>query len=112
MVVILNHKDDFATAMPGTLGLAATWNADLARAYGTVIGQEAKQRGKDIMLGPAVNIQRTPLCGRNFEYMGEDPFLDVAHGGQLHRRRAGPGCFVLCQTFRREQPGISTRLDQ
>ncbi len=73
--VILNHKDDFATAMPGTLGLAATWNLDLARAYGTVIGQEAKQRGKDIMLGPAVNIQRTPLCGRNFEYLGEDPFL-------------------------------------
>jgi len=73
--VILNHKDDFATAMPGTLGLAATWNADLAKAYGTVIGQEARQRGKDIMLGPAVNIQRTPLCGRNFEYLGEDPFL-------------------------------------
>ena len=73
--VILNHKDDFATALPGTLGLAATWNADLATAYGTVIGQEAKQRGKDIMLGPAVNIQRTPLCGRNFEYLGEDPFL-------------------------------------
>ena len=73
--VILDHKDDFATAMPATLGLAATWNTDLAKAYGTVIGQEAKQRGKDIMLGPAVNIQRTPLCGRNFEYLGEDPFL-------------------------------------
>ena len=71
----LKRKDDFATAMPATLGLAATWNADLARVYGTVVGQEAKQRGKDIMLGPAVNIQRTPLCGRNFEYMGEDPFL-------------------------------------
>ena len=73
--VILNRTDDFATAMPATLGLAATWNLDLAKAYGAVIGQEAKQRGKDIMLGPAVNIQRTPLCGRNFEYMGEDPFL-------------------------------------
>jgi beta-glucosidase len=71
----LGHVDDFATAMPGTLGLAATWDTNLARAYGTVIGQEAVQRGKDIMLGPAVNIQRTPLCGRNFEYMGEDPFL-------------------------------------
>ena len=73
--VVLNHKDDFATAMPATLGLAATWNVDLAKAYGTVIGQEARQRGKNIMLGPAVNIQRTPLCGRNFEYLGEDPFL-------------------------------------
>jgi beta-glucosidase len=71
----LNRTDDFATAMPATLGLAATFNTDLARAYGTVIGQEAKQRGKNIMLGPSLNIQRTPLCGRNFEYMGEDPYL-------------------------------------
>src|ERR1017187_8924324 len=66
---------DFSTAMPATLGLAATWNTDLAMAYGAVIGQEARQRGKDIMLGPSLNIQRTPLCGRNFEYLGEDPFL-------------------------------------
>jgi beta-glucosidase len=69
------HTDDFSTAMPATLGLAATWNPDLATAYGAEIGQEAKQRGKDIMLGPSLNIQRTPLCGRNFEYLGEDPFL-------------------------------------
>ena len=71
----LGHVDDFATAMPGTLGLAATWDTNLARTFGTVIGQEAVQRGKNIMLGPAVNIQRTPLCGRNFEYLGEDPCL-------------------------------------
>jgi beta-glucosidase len=69
------HVDDFSTAMPATLGLAATWNTDLAMAYGAVIGQEAMQRGKHIMLGPSLNIQRTPLCGRNFEYLGEDPFL-------------------------------------
>jgi beta-glucosidase len=67
--------DDFSTAMPATLGLAASWNPDLATAYGAVIGQEARQRGKNIMLGPSLNIQRTPLCGRNFEYMGEDPYL-------------------------------------
>ena len=71
----LDRTDDFATALPATLGLAATFDTDLAAAYGTVIGQEAKQRGKNIMLGPSLNIQRTPLCGRNFEYMGEDPFL-------------------------------------
>jgi len=71
----MNRTDDFATAMPAALGLAATFNPSLANAYGTVIGQEAKQRGKNIMLGPSLNIQRTPLCGRNFEYMGEDPFL-------------------------------------
>jgi beta-glucosidase len=61
----LNREDDFATAMPATLGLAATFNTELANAYGAVIGQEAKQRGKDIMLGPSLNIQRTPLCGRS-----------------------------------------------
>jgi beta-glucosidase len=71
----LNHKDDFATAMPATLGLAASFDTNLAVAYGSVIGQEAKQRSKNIMLGPSLNIQRTPLCGRNFEYLGEDPFL-------------------------------------
>ena len=49
-------------------------------AYGSVIGQEAKQRGKNVMLGPSLNIQRTPLCGRNFEYMGEDPFLTSRMG--------------------------------
>ncbi len=71
----LNREDDFATAMPALLGLAATFNPDLARACGAAIGQEAKQRHKNIMLGPSLNIQRTPLCGRNFEYLGEDPFL-------------------------------------
>jgi beta-glucosidase len=71
----LNRTDDFATAMPATLGLAATFNTNLAAAFGTVIGQEARQRGKNIMLGPSICIQRTPLCGRDFEYMGEDPYL-------------------------------------
>jgi beta-glucosidase len=69
------HTDDFATCMPVSISLAATWNPELANAEGKVIGQEARARGKHIMLGPGVNIQRTPLCGRNFEYFGEDPFL-------------------------------------
>ena len=77
---VAGRTDDFATAMPATLGLAATWNPELAVAYGSVIGQEAKQRGKNIMLGPSLNIQRTPLCGRNFEYMGEDPLLTSRMG--------------------------------
>lgn len=71
----LGHTNDFATAMPATLGLAATWDTDLAREFGAVIGQEAVRRGKDVMFGPAVNIMRTPLDGRNEEFMGEDPFL-------------------------------------
>jgi beta-glucosidase len=69
------HTDDFATAMPAGICLAATWNPDLGYRTGEAIGQEARWRGKDIMLGPGVNILRTPLCGRNFEYLGEDPLL-------------------------------------
>jgi beta-glucosidase len=70
-----NRTDDFVTAMPCGLALAATWNPELAQLEGETIGEEALARGKHIMLGPAVNIMRTPLCGRNFEYFGEDPFL-------------------------------------
>jgi beta-glucosidase len=69
------HTNDYSTGMPCGLALAATWNVQLAHDYGQVIGEEARVRGKQIMLGPAVNIQRTPLCGRNFEYFGEDPWL-------------------------------------
>ena len=69
------RTDDFATWMPVGINLAATWDPDMARAYGTVIGQEALERGKQIMLGPGVNIMRTPLNGRNYEYFGEDPYL-------------------------------------
>ena len=69
------RTDDFATYMPVNLCLAASWNPELARAYGATIGQEARARGKHIMLGPGVNILRTPLNGRNFEYFGEDPLL-------------------------------------
>ncbi len=69
------RTDDFVTWMPALIALAATWNPDAARAYGDVIGEEARKRGKDIMLGPGVNLMRTPLNGRNFEYLGEDPFL-------------------------------------
>ena len=69
------RTDDFATFMPVVLALAATWNPEAAHAYGEVIGEEARQRGKDIMLGPGVNLLRTPLNGRNSEYFGEDPWL-------------------------------------
>jgi beta-glucosidase len=69
------RTDDFATHMPALIALASTWNTDLGLAYGGVIGREGRARGKQIMLGPGMNIMRTPLNGRNFEYLGEDPFL-------------------------------------
>jgi beta-glucosidase len=59
----------------GGIGLAATWDPKLARRVGTEIGRDARARGVHFMLGPGVNIYRAPLCGRNFEYFGEDPFL-------------------------------------
>lgn len=67
--------NDSCTAMPSLTCLAATFNPDLAFGYGNVVGEEARFRKKDIILGPGVNIYRTPLSGRNFEYMGEDPYL-------------------------------------
>jgi len=70
-----NRNDDFATALPADIGLAATFDVALGAAGGHVIGEEARTRGKNIMLCPGVNIMRTPLNGRNSEYLGEDPFL-------------------------------------
>ncbi|GAB3636634.1 glycoside hydrolase family 3 C-terminal domain-containing protein [Hymenobacter arcticus] len=67
--------DDAGTYMPTNNTLAATWNPALGYAYGTVLGSEANARGKDIILGPGINIVRAPLNGRNFEYLSEDPYL-------------------------------------
>ena len=67
--------NDSCVAFPALTCLAASWNPEIALLYGTSIGEEARYRGKDILLGPGVNIYRTPLNGRNFEYMGEDPYL-------------------------------------
>ncbi|WP_303023339.1 glycoside hydrolase family 3 C-terminal domain-containing protein [Duncaniella muris] len=70
-----NRTNDSITAFPALTALAATWNPDLSFAYGNALGEEALYREKDVMLGPGVNIYRTPFNGRNFEYMGEDPYL-------------------------------------
>lgn len=67
--------NDSCVAFPALTCLAATWNPEMARLYGKSIGEEARYRKKDVILGPGVNIYRTPLNGRNFEYMGEDPYL-------------------------------------
>lgn len=69
------RTNDSITAFPALTALAATWNPALSFAYGNALGEEALYREKDVMLGPGVNIYRTPLNGRNFEYMGEDPYL-------------------------------------
>ena len=67
--------NDSCTAYPALICLSASWDPELSYLYGKSIAEEACFRNKDVLLGPGVNIFRTPLCGRNFEYFGEDPFL-------------------------------------
>ena len=67
--------NDSIVAFPSLTCLASTWNRELSEAYGDAVSEEFAFRGKDIMLGPGANIARTPLNGRAFEYMGEDPYL-------------------------------------
>lgn len=67
--------NDSCTAFPALTCLAATWQPEMAAMYGRMVGEEARYRKKTVLLGPGVNLYRTPLNGRNFEYMGEDPYL-------------------------------------
>jgi len=67
--------DDYSTYLPHLTSVAASWDVEMATLHGNVLGAEARDRKKDIILGPGVNLARLPLYGRNFEYMGEDPFL-------------------------------------
>lgn len=73
--VPIGNTDDYVTYLPCNMALASTWNTELAYEEGEVLGEEARGRGKDVILAPGINIIRSPLCGRNFEYMSEDPFL-------------------------------------
>lgn len=67
--------DDCVSYLPSNSALASTWNRDMAYKLGQVLGAESRGRGKDVILAPGINIKRSPLCGRNFEYMSEDPRL-------------------------------------
>ncbi len=71
----IDNADDHSTYLPVGICLASTWNKNLANKYGNILGSEAKNRGKHVLLGPGINIIRSPLNGRNFEYFSEDPFL-------------------------------------
>ncbi len=73
--VTIGNSDDYVSYLPSNSALAATWNRELAYESGKVLGEEARGRNKDVILAPGINIKRSPLCGRNFEYMSEDPYL-------------------------------------
>jgi len=72
--------NDYATYLPVGVALASTWNESLAHLHGQVLGSESRARGKDVILGPGLNIMRMPTCGRNFEYLSEDPHLTARIG--------------------------------
>lgn len=71
----IDNSSDYTSYLQSNSALAATFNRELSYASGQVLGLEARGRGKDMILAPGINIQRSPLCGRNFEYMSEDPYL-------------------------------------
>jgi beta-glucosidase len=75
VLIPVGHTDDYVTYLPSNSAIAATWNPRCAYESGQVLGEEARGRGKDMILAPGINIKRDPLCGRNFEYMSEDPYL-------------------------------------
>ncbi len=71
----IGGSDDYVSYLPCTSAVTSTWNRELAYKTGFVLGEEARGRGKDMILAPGINIKRSPLCGRNFEYMSEDPYV-------------------------------------
>lgn len=73
--VLSGNNDDFVSYLPCASAVASTWNRELALKAGRVLGAETRGRGKDVILGPGMNIKRNPLCGRNFEYMSEEPMV-------------------------------------
>ena len=90
----VGNSDDYVTDLPCNSALSSTWNRSLAFDTGSVLGEEARGRGKDVILGPGVNIKRSPLCGRNFEYFSEDPFLTKGAGGSLDQRSPELGMWL------------------
>lgn len=97
-----NHShwtNDSCTAFPALTCLAATWNPEMAALYGKSAGEEARYRKKDVLLGPGLNIYRTPLNGRNFEYMGEDPFLSGTMAIQYVKNLQKNGVAVCLKHF-------------
>jgi len=81
--IFVGSSDDYVSYLPCNSALSSTWNRKLAKESGRVLGREARGRGKDVILAPGVNIKRVPLCGRNFEYMSEDPYLNGELASQI-----------------------------
>jgi len=106
-----------STAYPGGICLAATWNLKLAAQFGAAIGRDARARGVHIWLAPGVNIHRVPICGRNFEYLGEDPFLAARFAVAVTRNVQQQGVLATikhfaCNNQEYERQNVSSELDE
>ena len=95
----LEWKTDSATYFPTGSALAATWSKEMAYKYGTGMGREARLRGKDVILGPAINIQRLPVGGRSYEYLSEDPVLSAVLATAYTRGTQDAGTAVCLKHF-------------
>ncbi|MDQ8201926.1 glycoside hydrolase family 3 C-terminal domain-containing protein [Pelagicoccus sp. SDUM812003] len=93
------RDDDYATYFPSGTALAATWDPDLAERYGAAIGAETRARGKDMLLAPSINVIRTPLCGRNYEYFSEEPFLTASLAGPYVKGVQSQDVFACVKHF-------------
>jgi beta-glucosidase len=93
------REHEKATAYANGIALAATWDTALAEKIGASIGRDARARGIHILLGPGMNLYRSPLCGRNFEYLGEDPFLAGTMASQFIRGVQSQGVAATAKHF-------------
>ena len=104
------NRSEPATCLPAGVAVAASWNPDVAEQVGTIIGSEAAAYGVDLVLGPAVNLERNPLCGRNVEYLSEDPLLagdwEVPISAACSHSRSAHVSSTLLQIIRRPNGNI------
>jgi beta-glucosidase len=101
-----------ATCFPTASGLASTWNVDLIHEMGQALGEECIALNVDVLLGPGVNMKRTPLCGRNFEYFSEDPFLAGELGASLINGIQSKGVGTSLKHYAAKQSGIPALHDE
>lgn len=100
------NESEPATCFPTAVTSGAAWDAELLKAEGKAIGEEGLSYGVDVVLGPGVNIKRNPLCGRNFEYFSEDPFIAGAMGAAWVQGAQESGRGHQSQALCRQQSGV------